>query len=139
MKEDAEQQQQVWEGRCRRTEGMVGLVLEREQGLLKENERLREELKEIRRRAIEYEGMVAAAAAAGGRRRKGREGGRERGGGREGGQLAQPPMRPGGRVGKVGLTPSSSPLSSSCFASSSPPPLLLLLSFHLLCLCAYCC
>jgi len=119
VKEDAEQQQRVWEERCRRTEGMMRLVLEREQGLLKENERLREELKEIRRRAIEYEGMVAATAAAGGRRRMGRESRREGGGGREGGPLDMAPTRSGGRVGKLGMFQSPSPLSNFSFTSSS--------------------
>jgi hypothetical protein len=60
-KEDMEQQQAAWQARCRSTEGMMSLLSEREGALLQENERLREELKHIRRRAQEYESLVSAA------------------------------------------------------------------------------
>ena len=59
-KEDADRQQAAWEARCRTTEGMMTLLSEREAGLLQENNRLREELKHIRRRAQEYEGLLVA-------------------------------------------------------------------------------
>ena len=48
----------MWEERCRRTEGVLGLVLEREKRLMREKLELREEMTEIRRRAYEYERMV---------------------------------------------------------------------------------